>query len=334
MVLIPIILLAIVGAFCFAGCGFPTSGLASPFSDYTNGTVRNEKSLMVFWPLNDKLKETDNPAPAMEMQSNIPSSYIDMATAPELYPWAGTPVQNPPGPDIASADAANAGNGSIMFNQPGIVAGDAVVAAIPSVLQPCVVVNGCYVEAPFDPKFVPLGPFTVEAWVRVGWSSGDTHAWRFVVDMRDLNPGRGFGILAQAEDNQTTYRWVAMVGNGGAGTGGLTSVSSIATIALTDGPDPVQPVYVALTYDGTSMKLFVDGQPQGSADLTYMPNTAQPIWIGAGAPFAPKRPAGVGPLFPWVGALQDVAIYSTALDPITILKHFNNGQGIDPPPPT
>lgn len=92
IVLIPMILLGIVGAFCFAGCVFETGGLASPFSDYTNGTVRKETSLMVFWPLNDKLKDSDNPAPAIELQSNIPSSYIDMATAPGLYPWLGTPI--------------------------------------------------------------------------------------------------------------------------------------------------------------------------------------------------------------------------------------------------
>ncbi|MEA2942523.1 MAG: hypothetical protein QOD09_3052 [Bradyrhizobium sp.] len=329
IVLIPVILLGIVGALCFAGCVLQTGGLATPFNDYTNGTVRGETSLMVFWPLNDKLKETDNPAPAIEIQSNIPSSYIDMATAPELYPWLGTPVGNPPGPDVASADA---GNGSILFNQPGIVAGDAVDPANPSALQPCVVVNGCYVEAPFNPKFVPLGSFTAEAWVRVGWSSTDTHAWRFVLDMRDANPGRGFGILARAEDNQPgVYRWVAMVGNGAAGSAGVTSVPSIDTIALTDGATPVKPVYLALTFDGKAMTLFVDGESQGSMDVAYMPNTAQPIWIGAGAPFVAKRPGGIGPLFPWVGALQDVAIYGAALDATAIRKHFNNGQGIDPP---
>src|SRR4051794_28418252 len=165
IVLIPVILLGIVGIFCFAGCGLPVHGLGSPFSNYTEGTVRAEKSLMVFWPLNDMLTKDDNPAPAKEIQSNIPGSYIDLATAPELYPWQGTPVGNAPGPDVTSADA---GMGSIAFNQPGIVAGDAVVPAIPTVLQPCVVVNGCYVEAPFNAKFVPTGAFTVEAWVRVG----------------------------------------------------------------------------------------------------------------------------------------------------------------------
>jgi hypothetical protein len=223
--------------------------------------------------------------------------------------------------------------GSILFNQPGIVAGDAVVPTIPSVLQPCVVVNGCYVEALFNPKFVPLGSFTVEAWVQVGWSSADPHAWRFVLDMRDPNPGRGFAIFARAEDNQPgVYHWVAVVGNGGAGSAGFTSVPSMDTIALTDGATPVKPVYLVLTFNGASMTLFVDGESQGSINVAYAPNTAQPIWIGAGAPYVAKRPGGIGPLFPWVGAMQDVAIYGAALDPIAIRKHFNNGQGRDTPP--
>jgi hypothetical protein len=71
---------------------------------------------------------------------------------------------------------------------------------------------------------------------------------------------------------------------------------------------------------------------------TYMPNTVQPVWIGAGAPFvtprrSPQLPAGTtsSPLFPFVGAMQDVAIYSVALGPLDIRRHFNNGNGMDPP---
>jgi hypothetical protein len=33
------------------------------------------------------------------------------------------------------------------------------------------------------------------------------------------------------------------------------------------------------------------------------------------------------PLFPFVGAIQDVAIYSDVLPDSVILTHFNNGSG-------
>ena len=333
IVLIPAVLLGIVGMLCFVGCILDTSGLPrTPFSEYSGGTVLLNPAVIAYWPLNDKLNDTDNPAPALERVSSIASSYIDMATAPELYPWPPFTVQSaPPEPDVLSAAAP----GTIAFNQPGIVKGDAVEPAIPSVIQPCVVVNGCYVEAPFDPKFVPQGSFTVEAWVRVDWTAGDPHAWRFVLDMRDLNPGKGLGLFAKTEENQPgVYRWAGIVGNGGSGSAGFTVVSSTElTITLSSGGTPPEPVHLALTFDGQTLTLFVNGEPQGNVSATYVPNTAQPVWIGAGAPFvarrSPQLPAGTlgSPLFPFVGAIQDVAIYSSALAASEIGTHFRNGNG-------
>jgi hypothetical protein len=339
IILIPVILLGIVGTLCFVGCFLDTTGLpATPFHEYTGKTVLLNPAVIAYWPLNDKLTDTDNPAPALERVSNIPSSYIDMATAPQLYPWMKFNVQSaPPEPDVLSAAAP----GTIAFNQPGIVKGDAVDPANPAVIQPCVVVNGCYVEAPFDPKFVPQGSFTVEAWVRVGWSASDPtdpndpnpDAWRFVLDMRDLNPGRGFGLFARAEENQPgVYRWAGIVGNGGSSSAGFTIVpSNELTITLSSGGTAPEPVHLALTFDGQMATLFVNGEPQGSMSTTYMPNTAQPVWIGAGAPYVVRRPQPAGavasPLFPFVGAIQDVAIYSAALQPDIIHTHFRNGNG-------
>jgi hypothetical protein len=344
IILIPVIMLGIVGLLCFVGCGLPVSGLASPFDEYSEKTVLKNINIMAYWPLNDQHVKTDNPAPAIERQSKIPSNYIDMATAPDLYPWPGFPIQNPGGPDVKSADA---GFGTIAFAQPGIVPGDAVVPALPAVIQPCVVVDGCYVEALFDPRFVPQGSFTVEAWVRVGWSKSNPSdpndpnpdAWRFVLDMRDLDPGRGFGLFAKTEDNQPgVYRWAGVVGNGGASSAGFTILPSSDTITLVSGGTPPDPVYLALTFDGMTLTLFVNGESKGSMGATYMPNTVQPVWIGAGAPFVtPRRSPQVpqtttsSPLFPFVGAIQDVAIYKAKLEPADILRHFNNGNGSDPP---
>ena len=87
IVLIPVILLGIVGMLCFVGCILPTEGLPNtPFTEYSKMVLKN-LAVMAYWPLNDRLAKTDNPAPAVELKSNIPSSYIDMATAPDLYPW-------------------------------------------------------------------------------------------------------------------------------------------------------------------------------------------------------------------------------------------------------
>ena len=117
---------------------------------------------------------------------------------------------------------------------------------------------------------------------------------------------------------------------------GFTILPSSDTITLSSGGTPPKPVYLAMTFDGTTLTLFVDGEQKGSMPATYFPNTAQPVWIGAGAPFvtrrSPQLPAGTvgSPLFPFVGAIQDVAIYNAALTSDVILRHFHNGNAADP----
>ena len=330
VVLLPLILLGIVGTLCFVGCRFDSSGLggSTPFTTYTS-TILLNPLVIAFWPLGEA-KDTDK---AAELISGNTGNYIDQNTAPLLYPWPAYPAPNPPGPDVQSAAAA----GTIAFTQPGIVKGDAVQPAnLPAFVTPCVKVDGGYVEVPFNVKFVPQTSFTVEAWVRADWTANDPQAWRVVLDMRDINPGTGFALFAKTDDNQPgMYRWAGILGNGDVGSAGFTIIDSVELpITLGVAGTPVDPTHLAMTYDGPSqtLTLFVNGEPQNDVtQVAYMPNTTQPLWIGAGAPFAPRRPQpdGVlaGPLFPFVGAIQDVAIYSAALTSDAILTHFQNGSG-------
>ncbi len=332
IILIPVMLLGIVGTLCFVGCILDSSGLPrTPFTKYTGVTILLNPSIIAYWPLG----EAADTVPAAELISGNTGNYIDMNTAPSLYPWPAFTLPNPPGPDVQSAAAP----GTIAFSQKGIVAGDTVQPGndLASV-TPCVVVNGGYVEVPFNMKFVPQTSFTVEAWVRVGWSAGDPDAWRVVLDMRDFNPGTGIALFAKTEDDQPgVYRWAGIVGNGGTGSAGFNTLSSTELqITLNSPGTPAAPTHLALTYDGPSqtLTLFVNGEPHGKAtSVTYVPNTTQPLWIGAGSPFVPRRPQPAGvpgsPLFPFFGAMQDIAIYSAALAPDVIMTHFNNGSGFE-----
>jgi hypothetical protein len=336
IVLIPVILLGIVGMLCFVGCTLPTGGLGPDFNTYTTTTILPNKDLIAYWPL----KEGADTIPASELVLSSVGKYIDQNTAmPDtVYPWPEYPIPNGANPDVVSAAA---GMGSIKFAQPTIVRGD-VIPPLTSPLPPaCMVVNGCFVEVPFNEKFVPKKAFTVEAWVRVDWTVGDPHAWRFVLDMREFSPvTTGFGIFAKADDDPaTTYRWAALVGDGSPT---FVPVESGQTITLRDpAASEGTIVYLALTFDGQVLTLFVDGVQRGQIPSAgYMPNAAQVLWIGAGTPYSPRRmhppgqppgPDPASPLFPFVGAIQDVAIYQVALPPLAILTHFDNGQGNNGP---
>jgi Concanavalin A-like lectin/glucanases superfamily len=336
ILLIPVILLGIVGMFCFVGCILDTSGLpATPFSAYTNSTVGNMLCIG-YWPLKEK-KDTD---PAAELISGNTGNYIDLNTRPDLYPWPSYNVPNGANPDVLSAAGADMIADMIKLGQPTILSGDTdlPVGTGDTVPPGCMVVNGAYVEVLWNDKFIPKQSFTVEAWVRPDWSISDPKADRFVLDVRDHNPGTGFALYAQADLNQPgVYHWVGLMGNGGAGTDGFTIVTA-DEIMLGSGGTPAGVVYLAMIYDApnNTLTLFVNGGVDGvgvqvTAVPTYIPTTTQPLWIGAGAPYVDRRPQPDGtlgsPLFPFVGAIQDVAIWRDALKVADIQTRLRNGNG-------
>jgi hypothetical protein len=341
VVLLPVILLGIVSLFCFVGCAFDTKGLPPAFQQYSSTTVLGNPDVVAFWPL----LEANDSLPAADLTPNPDNGrYIDLNTLPGIYPWPAYSIPNPPEPDVLSAAAGgNNMSGIISFAQPGIVDGDFGVNTTDSdtsAATPCLVVNGAYVNVPFASKINPADSFTVEAWVRVDWTANDPVAWRAVLDGRDVNPGTGFAILAQADtDGSGNYHWIAAVGTGPAG---FTVATGADPIKLNSPSTPGggTTFYLAVTYDRPSqtLKLFVDGLQSGPAisNVGYVANTTNPLWIGAGDPYITLRtPASGGalasPLFPFVGALQDVAIYKTALGPDVIQAHLFNGNGFNAP---
>ena len=103
---------------------------------------------------------------------------------------------------------------------------------------------------PFNVKFVPQTSFTAEAWVRPDWTASDPQAWKIVLDMRDFNPGTGFALFAKTDDNQPgVYRWAGIIGTGLRRRGITVIDSDGLPITLGGGGMPVDPIYLALTYD-------------------------------------------------------------------------------------
>jgi hypothetical protein len=334
VVLLPVVLLGIVTLLCFTGCGLDVGGIGQPpFTKYSDTTVLANSAVVGYWPLG----ESGDNLPAADRTSPNPNNgqYIDPTTLPAIYPWPASSIVNTPNPNIESAAAT----GDVAFEQTGIVPGDTVQPANDVALRtPCLVVNGGYVNVPFNAKINPTS-FTLEAWVRVDWDQNAPHAWRAVLDARSLNPGTGFAIIAKADDNQPgVYHWMAVIGNGGTGAAGFTTVTSDDPAITLNDPSLPSGVtyYLAVTYDGPSQTLilYVDGEQRGPKvnPATYVANTTNPLWIGAGVPYVPLRPQApgvlAGPLFPFFGAIQDVAIYNAALASDVILLHYHNGNGV------
>lgn len=158
------------------------------------------------------------------------------------------------------------------------------------------------IELPFTPEINQAGPFTAECWVRPtswgsdyrcplgnfgGWGASPTPGWHFY-----QTPGEGA---------TSTWIWVQKGGN------------------IWLGGNPVTKNkwdHLVATYDGTTVRFYVNGVLSGSAvDTAPAPNTSQPLCIG-------WSPAGG-----WVfdGSVDEVAIYATALTEAQIQMHYQVG---------
>ncbi len=120
-----------------------------------------------------------------------------------------------------------------------------------------------YIEVPFSPT-LNTKTFTIEGWVKP--QAGRNY--RAVITSRDsLRTIQGYIIYITPNN-----KWSLWIGHGG----------DWQTI---DGPTIQAGVWTHLagTYDGQTLKFFINGAEVGSQNSTYIPNIKQPLRIGAGA---------------------------------------------------
>lgn len=146
--------------------------------------------------------------------------------------------------------------------------------------------------------------FTFEMWVKV--TNASTRALS-PISFRDTNAQRGFLLFAYNANTNWQFRT-----HSGATAVNLTSTNPVVLNAWT---------HVAGTFDGSRMRLFVNGMEAGTpvTNATYTPNTAAPLRIGAG-----NNHTNVGDFF-WPGSIDEVALYTNALAPERLLAHYQNG---------
>ena len=168
-----------------------------------------------------------------------------------------------------------------------------------------------YVEVPDSPSLDMMTAITMEAWVQ--FDSVDDRYDTILAKVNASDPLDGSAYyLRRTRIDATSDSWM----------GRITSV-----IRTTDGrsqaksPDVAiagQWYHVVSTYDGTALKLYVNGTLEATTAATgEILQSDDPLWLGRnGHPTYPQ---------PLMGTLDDAAIYSRALSAAEIQTRFDAG---------
>jgi hypothetical protein len=291
--LIPLVLLALVGTLCFIGCVLQSGGIPlppGPLGPYEGDTVLAEASVVALWPLSDP---------------------------------TGSKKAADIGPNKFDGDYVGSEGNDYVLQQPGLVPQDIINGA----QQKCVYFGGGSVQVGFQQALNP-GSFTVEAWVKPNWTAADAQVVRAVVASINTPAGAGYALFA-TQDNF----WSAQIG---IGSGNVATIKFDEGIVLPD-VNAFNITYLAVTFNNITgvLKLYVGPSdrpliekvsPALTPPATFLPEQSKPpvtqtsLFIGLGRP--DMAPAG---MFPFLGNIQDVAVYSSALDFDTLKQHFNAG---------
>jgi hypothetical protein len=184
---------------------------------------------------------------------------------------------------------ANIGVG-VTWGQQGAIAGDSNTA-----IHVADGSAGVDVGPRFD--FTGTSPFSIEGWVNVEIVDA-TYRFLFAKDYRAAGIRNSIGILVQSK-GLAFERYVDSSG-----------------ISVSAPPPANKWTYIAATYDGTSLTLFVDGaRVQAASDARSQVSKPVSGFIGT-------NPAGAAAAA-LVGGIDEVAFYDKALSEDRIFAHFS-----------
>ncbi len=318
---VPLLILPILFLFRFIGCakfsgtdysGSGSSGSGSPASTPSyESQVIAEPSLLAYWRLGEAAP-LPPPAPTLKAKDDAPKGlnigdYVEVAASP------GTNLSQGPLTGKANRGAPNPG---LLHSEPTSTSVD---------------FEGGYVRVPnFGTVMATYPSFTIEAWVLPKtWQAGSAttpfaHIVMILQEIDPAVPSRGFALFAQWVDGISSdpplpagktpgFYWSISVGTG---TG-----PDVPRLTLWDKQVILNQItYLGVTYDTTKSELTLyvamgdteAGQwTAGPLTTPYAPAVLNHLYIGAGSVTAPPGENIYGP---FVGYIQEVAVYGQALD--------------------
>jgi len=165
-----------------------------------------------------------------------------------------------------------------------------------------------YVDVPYDPTLVPRSGITVEAWITYDDASLGT-GWRWPTIVRQNSTPQVVNYMLRVEAATTSSTVLGWSVRTAAGVRSTTW--SFAPGQLTSW------THVAATYDGTSLRLYVNGQPVSSAPHSgAIVDTADTLRIGNGDLSAPG-------IEEWNGDIDELRLWPFARTGAEILSTMN-----------
>lgn len=181
--------------------------------------------------------------------------------------------------------------------------------------------GGATINIPYALELNPWGPFTFEGWFQPASLAADGNDYRTPFSSMFNSGGVGpTGWLLYQQGNNT-WSWWPYAGNW-------------ASAQLPGGPELIVPnqwYYIALTYDGSIFTTYVNAQAKSSGAYPAFvqngnvpavnPNSYHYTYDGSGPTVLGWRSdAGFNP---FLGAIDDVAVYNQALTPQQIQQHYS-----------
>ena len=168
-----------------------------------------------------------------------------------------------------------------------------------------------YVEVPYSAALQFDGGYTLEAWVQPSSTSG-RHA---VICSRSRFLSRGYELASSGT------AWQFRTGNQNDTINEIWNDLNAGSVAVGEWQ------HVVATYDGTSKRLYVNGQLAGSQTVVAKPTAVWPLRIGAGLTYTTA-----GDFFS--GTVDDAVVYWRTLSADEVMLHYSVGKFGNSTPPT